>query len=142
MPRLHRTITVPSSLEDAFEYVADFSRVAEWDPGVSRSSQTIEGGVGAGATYAVEAVFGTRTIPMTYTTTTFERPHRIVLRGTGATLTAIDEITFRTTAAGTAIDYVADIQLVWWMRVTEPLLHGRFQSLADEALAGLEAALS
>lgn len=143
MPRLHRTITVNRSLEEAFAYVADFTTVSEWDPGVSESTQTAGTGPGVGATYRVTAVFNGRRLPMTYHMTAYEPPARVTLQGEGSTVTAVDDITFKDKGDGTTqVDYVADLRLKGLLRLAEPFLKGAFDRLADAAMAGLERRLS
>jgi carbon monoxide dehydrogenase subunit G len=139
MPRLHRTITVPKPLDETFEFVADFSTVPEWDPGVSEAHQTNGHDPAVGATYSVTAVFNGRDIPMTYVTTVLERPHRITLEGEGSTIRAVDDIRFKAKdESNTQIDYVADLNLKGALRLVQPFLKGSFDKLADRAMAGLE----
>jgi carbon monoxide dehydrogenase subunit G len=143
MPRLHRTITVNRPLEEAFAYVADFTTVSEWDPGVSGSTQTAGNGPGVGATYRVTAVFNGRELPMTYHMSAYEPPARVTLRGEGSTVTAVDDITFKDRGDGTTqIDYMADLRMKGLLRLAEPFLKGAFDKLADKAMAGLERRLA
>jgi carbon monoxide dehydrogenase subunit G len=143
MPRLHRTITVPRPLGEVFDFVADFTTVPQWDPGVSASRQTNGDKPAVGAIYEVTAVFNGREIPMTYRTTVLERPNRVSLEGEGSTITAVDDITFKDKGDGTTqVDYVADLNLKGPLRLAQPFLKGAFDKLADKALAGLEARLS
>jgi len=134
-------IEVPRSLEESFGYVADFTTVAEWDPGI-HSSRKVSGDGGAGTVYEVQAEFRGKTMPFTYTVTTFEQDSRIVLDGVGEKATSLDTIAFGATrAGGTRITYTADFRLKGVLRVAEPFLGGTFKKLARHALAGLEAKL-
>lgn len=143
MPRLHRTITVPRPVSEVFDYVADFRTVAEWDPGIAAAEQTSGDGPAIGAVYAVTAVFGDRRIPMSYRTIALDAPVRVTLEGEGATIAAIDDITFKDKGDGTTqIDYVADLNMKGLLRLGHPLLRGAFDKLADKAMSGLQQALS
>jgi len=134
-------IEVPRSLEESFAYVADFTTVAEWDPGI-HSSRRVSGDGGVGSVYEVEAEFRGKTMPFTYTVTAFERDGRIVLDGVGEKATSLDTIAFEAGAeGGTRITYSADFALKGVLRVAEPFLGGTFRKLARHALAGLEAKL-
>ena len=134
-------IVVPRSVEESFAYVADFTTVAEWDPGI-HESRRVSGEGGIGTVYEVQAEFRGKTMPFTYTVTAFEENRRIVLDGVGEKATSLDTIEFEPAAdGGTRITYSADFKLKGVLRVAEPFLGGTFKGLAEKALAGLEAKL-
>jgi carbon monoxide dehydrogenase subunit G len=134
-------IEVPRSLEESFAYVADFTTVAEWDPGI-HASRKVSGDGGVGTVYEVQAEFRGKTMPFTYTVTAFEQNARIVLDGVGEKATSLDTIAFEAAADGGArITYSAEFKLKGALRVAEPFLGGTFRRLARKALAGLEAKL-
>ena len=130
-------IEVPRSVAESFAYVADFTTVAEWDPGI-HSSRKVSGDGAVGSVYEVEAEFRGKTMPFTYTVTAFEQDRRIVLDGVGEKATSLDTIAFAPTATGgTQITYSADFKLKGVLRVAKPFLGGTFKTLAKKALAGL-----
>ena len=134
-------IVVPRSVGESFAYVADFTTVAEWDPGIN-ASRRVSGDGGVGTTYEVQAEFRGKTMPFTYTVTAFEQDRRIVLDGVGDKATSLDTIAFAPAAdGGTRITYTAEFKLKGVLRVAEPFLGGTFRKLARHALAGLEAKL-
>jgi carbon monoxide dehydrogenase subunit G len=134
-------IEVPRSVEESFAYVADFTTVAEWDPGI-HASRRVSGEGGVGSVYEVQAEFRGKTMPFTYTVTTFEQDRRIVLDGVGEKATSLDSISFEPAAAGgTRITYSADFRLKGVLRAAEPFLGGTFGNLAKKALDGLAARL-
>jgi len=134
-------IEVPRSPEEAFAYVADFTTVAEWDPGIHSSRKT-SGDGGLGSVYEVQAEFRGKTMPFTYTVTEFESNRRIVLDGVGEKATSRDTISFGQAGAGGArITYSADFRLKGALRLAEPFLGGTFKTLARKALEGLAAKL-
>jgi carbon monoxide dehydrogenase subunit G len=134
-------IEVPRSPAESFAYVADFTTVAEWDPGI-HASRHVSGDGGVGSVYEVQAEFRGKTMPFTYTVTAFEQNARIVLDGVGEKATSLDTIAFEPTAdGGTRITYTADFALKGVLRVAEPFLGGTFRTLAHHALAGLAAKL-
>ena len=47
-----------------------------------------------GTRYDLIVIFGGRRLPMSYEVTVFDPHHRVVLRGTGQTVTAVDHIRF------------------------------------------------
>ena len=134
-------IEVQRSVEESFAYVADFTTVAEWDPGI-HSSRRLSGDGGVGSIYEVRAEFRGKTMPFTYTVTAFEQNRRIVLDGVGEKATSLDTIAFEPGADGrTRITYTADFRLKGAVRLAEPFLGGTFRTLARKALAGLAAKL-
>lgn len=134
-------IEVPRSIEESFAYVADFTTVAEWDPGI-HESRKVSGDGGVGTVYDVQAEFRGKTMPFTYTVTEFEENRRIVLDGVGEKATSVDTIAFEASeGGGTRITYTADFKLKGVLRVAEPFLGGTFKTLARKALEGLEAKL-
>jgi carbon monoxide dehydrogenase subunit G len=134
-------IEVPRPVAESFAYVADFTTVAEWDPGI-HSSRKVSGDGGVGSLYEVEAEFRGKTMPFTYTVTAYEQDARIVLDGVGEKATSVDTIAFEPNATGgTRITYSADFKLKGVLRVAEPFLGGTFRTLAQKALAGLAAKL-
>lgn len=142
MTVLRRTLDVAKPLDEVFAFVGDFSNTAAWDPGVAMARRVTDGPIGVGTRYDLEVRFNDRVRPMTYTVTAWEPGRRVVLEGTGSTVTATDEIGFEATPTGTRIHYSADIRLRGPLRILEPLMGRRFRALADDAMAGMRRALA
>ena len=141
MPLLQETLEVDRSLDEVFAFVGDFANTKEWDPGVADARMVTEGPIGIGTRYAVDVVFDGRTLPMTYEVTEWDPPNRVVLKGEGSTVTAVDDIRFEATPTGTRISYSADLRLKGLLRFAEPLLKGRFDETGRRAMAGMRRAL-
>jgi carbon monoxide dehydrogenase subunit G len=141
MPLYAETLEVERPLDDVFAFIGDFANTRDWDPGVSDASKITEGPIGVGTRYLLDVVFGGRTLPMTYEVTVWDPPNRVVLRGEGSTVTAVDDIRFEATEAGTRIRYSADLRLKGLFRFAEPFLKGRFDETIRKAMAGMKAAL-
>ena len=138
MALIEREIVVTASVEDAFDYVANFESCEEWDPGVVSSKRDGPGPAGSGTTYSVLVDFNGRSLPMTYEVTAWEPPHRVVLVGTGSTVRGVDEITFSPEpGGGTRISYRADIRMRGLLRPITPLLRDRLEALGDAAMTGM-----
>lgn len=138
---LNEHVSVSRDIDEAFAYTADFSHIADWDPGIARSGKRGDGPVEVGTEFDVVAVFGGREVPMVYTITEFDPPNRVVLEGKGDQLDAIDTITFAVTDDGTRIDYSAELTFHNFIRFIEPLLGRTLQKVGRRAVAGLKAAL-
>ncbi len=140
MTRIHERIATTLPIEAAFDFVADFANSQEWDPGTTSSRRLDEGPVGPGARYSLMVRMGGRVAPMEYSIRDFDRPHRVVLVGSGSNVKAVDEIRFERAGDGTIVDYSADIRLGGLLRLVEPFLGGTFEKLGRDAAAGMDAA--
>lgn len=141
MPILRQQIQTSLPADQAFAFVADFANAPIWDPGTATSERLDDGPVGEGARYRLGVRMAGRVAPMEYRITTFEPPRRVVLRGAGSGVSAIDDIHFRQTPSGTVIDYTADIRLVGLLRLLQPFLGRAFANIGRDAAAGMERAL-
>jgi carbon monoxide dehydrogenase subunit G len=142
MTTLRETIEVERSQEEAFDYVADFSTTAEWDPGIAEASMVGEGPIGVGTRFEVVALFNGKRLPLVYEITSFERPGRVALHGSGSGFEGIDEIAFSPGRDGsTRIAYTAEIRLKGLARLAEPFMGGRFEEMARTAVDGLRTKL-
>lgn len=137
MPRYLDAIDLPVPIEQAFDYLADFSRVAEWDPGVSAARRLTRGSIGLGSRFRVDVAFLGRRIPLEYRISEFERPSRLVLTGGDASIRSVDEITFVSRQGGTRVTYDARVELAGLHRVVEPILALFFQRIGRVAMRGL-----
>ncbi len=141
MTRLRERIETTLPIERTFDFIADFAHASSWDPGVATSERIDAGPLGVGACYRLGVRMRGRVAPMEYRITTWEPPTRVVLTGEGSNVSAVDEILFRETANGTAIDYTADIRLGGWLRLFQPFAGGAFRKVAKDALGGMQRAL-
>jgi len=142
MITIQENVTTPRPRPQAFAYVADFTKVAEWDPGI-RSSVRVAGDGGVGTRYEVGATFAGRVVPMTYEVIEHAVPSRIVLRGLAATVEAVDTISFEDLATGgTRVTYQADFTLKGGLRRFAFLMKPLFTRLGRKAIGGLGEALN
>jgi len=142
MARYIDAIDLPIPIEEAFDYLADFSRTAEWDPGVEESNRLTKGKVRVGSRFNVVVSFLGQRIPLEYEITEFDRPSRLVLSGGDSSLSSIDEITFVARPGGTRVTYEARIDLVGIRRIAEPILDVLMQRVGRLAVRGLRERLS
>ena len=138
---LKEQIIVSRDIDEAFAYTADFSHVADWDPGIAESSKRGDGPVELGTEFDLVARFGGREVPMVYTITEFDPPSRVVLEGKGDQLDAVDTIVFSPAGDGTRIDYVAELTFHNFVRFIEPLLARTLEKVGERAVNGLKSAL-
>jgi uncharacterized protein YndB with AHSA1/START domain len=89
------TVTSPGSPAEVFDYLADFSSTAEWDPGVSEAWRLTGEPLRVGARFHVVASFLGRGVTLEYRTVEIDPPRRVVLRAETGTVVSEDTITVR-----------------------------------------------
>ena len=141
MVRLHETLETELATDDAFAFIADFSNSHQWDPGVAWSEAVGDATPRVGTEYRLGVRMGGRVAPMTYRIEMLEPGRRVVLRGAGSNVQAVDDIRFEPTAGGTLVDYTADIELVGALRLAAPFTGRAFASIARNARDGMQRAL-
>jgi len=131
MARFLAKIPSSGSIQATFDYLADFSTCAQWDPSVSRAVRTSAGAIEEGSTFEVTvSFFGTQST-LDYTIVDYERPHRVVLIGETATVLSYDEITFVPSTRGCQVVYDARLSL------KTPAVLRPFGPIADLCLGAL-----
>jgi len=141
MPVLKETLEVARPLDEVFAFVGDFANTKDWDPGIADARRITDGPIGVGTRYAVDVVFSGRRLPMTYEVTAWDPPNRVVLKGEGSRVAAVDEIRFEATPAGTRIHYSADLRLKGFLKLAEPFMGKRLDQTGKDAMAGMRRAL-
>ena len=141
MTTLHERIETALPLQDAFDFIADFSNAAQWDPGVATAVRLDRGPIREGTRVRLGVRMAGRVAPMDYVVTTWQPPIRVVLTGAGSGVAAVDDIRFETTPTGTRIDYTADIRLRGLLRLAAPFAGGTFERIARDARDGMQRAL-
>ena len=128
--------------DEVFAYLADFSRAAEWDPGIVEARRLTEGPTTIGSRFEVIALFRGNRQRFEYVVTHYEEGRRIGLAGEGAKARSDDTITVEAHDGHTLVSYEAELHLKGVYRVVEPFLRRTLEQMGDDALAGLEAKLS
>lgn len=137
-----KSIAVGCAPRDAFAYVSDFSRVAEWDPGVVESRALATGrAVEVGSRFELVALFRGKRQRFEYEVVALEPGRSIRLEGDGEKARSTDEILVGEVDGTTQLTYRAEIRLKGVWRAAEPFLGGTFRSMGDAALDGLRRVL-
>lgn len=138
MARYIGKVITPRPASDAFEYLADFSSVREWDPSVVEAESLSEEPRSLGARFRVVTRFLGRDTELIYETVEIHAPHSIVLRAETPALVSLDAITFSAEGDGTAVVYDANLSLKGARRLFElplRLAFGRLGAAAEKGLA-------
>ena len=136
------TIVSNRSAEETFDYMADFTNAAEWDPGTATSERLDIGPVGLDATFRLSVRIGSRVTPLDYRIVNYRRPHQVVLLGESETIRSEDTMTVTPTADGRCIlTYDAELTLKGAFALTNPVLPLFFDRIGDKGVEGLRLAL-
>lgn len=127
----------------AFDYLANFTSVAEWDPGVTDATRLDDGPLAIGSRFRVVVKMGPRTSPLVYEVKELDPGRRIRLVAESATLRSDDVITVVPVerGGGAVVAYEADLSLKGLAAVLSPLLGLVFNRVGDRATVGLRTAL-
>lgn len=141
MITVQRTVQVERPIEVVFAFLSDFTHTEQWDPGTVRTTRTDSGPLGVGARFRNVSEFRGRRTELDYQIMRFEPNEHLTFTGENRTVTATDDMAFRSSDSGTHITYRAHFSFKRWARLAEPLLRRGFQSIADETVAQLRTAL-
>jgi hypothetical protein len=142
MARYETTIESRLTRADAFDYMADFSHVSEWDPSVNTSRRVDDGPLEVGSAFELVARFAGKDVPLHYRVLEYDRPQRVVLEARRPGFVSRDTITVAEAAAGSAVHYDALLELSGWRRLFGPFFQRTFQGVGDRAAEGMRAALN
>ena len=147
MAQFRTTLTCGAPVTVAFERLADFAAVAQWDPGIAEAQLTRGTAGQVGAHYRVVSQFGPRRIPLTYQIVSRDDPQedragRVVLVADGGSFTSHDTITVGSGPQGTEVSYDAQLRLHGVTRTMDLPLHLAFQVIGRRAESGLREELA
>lgn len=137
MPVYRTSVPTPRNPDDAFNYMASFENVAEWDPGVVEAARLGSGDLGLGSRFRVVVSSAGRKLPLEYRIDQFDPPRQVRLVAETSTLRSVDEITVAATPGGTTVTYEANLELVGPLRIFNLALGLVFHRIGDRAAAGL-----
>lgn len=135
----HAALTVHSSLDaaTAFDLLAHFDSVADWDPGIAGAERLDSGDLRVGSVFLVTAAFGPSRIPLTYVIKELDWPRRIVLEAVSNDFSSYDVITVEPAPDGSLVSYDATLRLRGWRRPADPALQAAFALIARRTESGL-----
>lgn len=135
---LDETIEVDRPLHEVFAYIAEFSRIEEWDPAVARASRLTEGPLGVGSEFLVEMTSG---LELHYAVTEWQQDARLLMAVRAKWFTAVEEIQFRVVGRRTQVRYIANFSfnrpLTWALKK----FPGVMDRVGKDAVAGMKRAL-
>lgn len=143
MARYKAKVRTEWTQQQAFDYLADFATISEWDPGIT-SSKCVEGPpleLGARFELDLELPFGSSTT-LTYETIEVEAARKVVLRSEESAFTSLDTLTFEAAGGATLVVYDAELTLKGPLGLADRGLQIGFNRVAARAERGLMERLS
>ena len=141
MARYVTRVRTPLSAKEAFAYMADLRRFAEWDPGVRRVVQVEGDGGGPEAVFDVTVATLGPDLTLRYETTEYDAPRSFRVVATSAFFTSDDRIRVETKRGKTIVTYDAELRLNGPLGLFDLGLRLVFGRIGDRAAAGLREAL-
>lgn len=135
---LDETIEVKRPLHEVFAYVAEFSRIEEWDPGVARGTKLTAGAPAIGSKYQIDMKAG---FSLQYTVIEFEPDARLLMTVDSRVFTAREEIIFAETSAGTTVRYIARFNFPAPLALANRLYPAAMDRVGKSTMEGLKRAL-
>ncbi|WP_181770653.1 SRPBCC family protein [Amycolatopsis pittospori] len=133
MVEVTRRFTVATSPDAVVDYLRDFSRAVDWDPGTMSCERIDAGPLAVGAKWHnVSKISGIRT-ELTYELTRLE-PGRIVFVGTNDTATSTDDITITAgeRPSTTELTYHATIEFSGAAKLASPIAKVVFEKVGND----------
>ncbi|MDQ3402073.1 MAG: SRPBCC family protein [Actinomycetota bacterium] len=128
-----RTFTVNQSGDAVLEYLRDFSRAEEWDPGTVSCTRLDSGPVAVGSRWRNVSKFLGKETELRYELTRLEAD-RVQFVGKNDTATSTDDISVKPGAAPgtTSITYHAHIEFHGLAKLAGPVAKVAFEKLGNE----------
>ncbi len=141
MVDVERIFTVTKPMAEIQQYLRDFARAEEWDPGTISCSQEGPGPVQVGTTWRNVSEFRGKETELTYRLTE-DSPDHLQFVGENKTVTSTDDISFEPTAGGTRITYHASFEFHGLAKLAVPFVKGELESLGDKTEAQMTSVLN
>ena len=135
---LDERIEVQRPLHEVFNYISEFSRIDEWDPGVARGHKLTDGMPGVGSKYRIDMKAG---FSLQYTIVEFEQDKRMLMEVDSSVFTAVEEILFEQTAAGTTVRYIAKFNFPTPLAVANRIYPAAMERVGKSTMEGMKRAL-
>jgi hypothetical protein len=138
MPQYIATIPSTWSINEAFDYMSDFSNARFWDPSVQSAQRLEMGELALDSRFELTVRFAGRDQILQYRVTDFERPHRVVFTSATDALLSKDTLSFEPRPSGCLMTYHAELRLNGISALATPLLAMMFRPLGDRARDSLQ----
>lgn len=137
MVSVERSFTVDRPLPVLVDYLKDFARAEDWDPGTMSCVRLDDGPVRVGSSWRNVSVFRGRETSLVYRLVRWDADH-LTFVGENSSVTTTDDLFLRSTGTGdTEVVYRARLDFKGLIKLAEPFLRKDVERLAD----GVEAVM-
>ena len=141
MPTVSRTFRVDPAPATVLDYLKDFSRAQEWDPGTEQCTQTSPGPVVVGTRWHnVSKIMGVTT-ELDYELTELSEGG-LTFVGRNDSATSTDSISVTPDGSGSQITYTADLDMHGAATLAAPAMKLVFEKLANDTEEQMTAVLN
>ncbi|MDQ2721709.1 MAG: SRPBCC family protein [Actinomycetota bacterium] len=141
MINVERTFSVVPAPELVVNYLSDFARAEQWDPGTVSCTRSDDGSVRVGSTWRNVSKFRGKETELTYELTRWEQG-RLTFVGKNKTATSTDDIAIAAEGSGSTITYRANIEFHGLAKLAGPFLKSEFDKLGDQTVASMTSTLN
>jgi len=138
---VERTFSVVPTPELVVNYLSDFARAEQWDPGTVSCTRSDDAPVRVGSTWQNVSKFRGKETELTYELTRWEQG-RLTFVGKNKTATSTDDITIAAEGSGSTVTYRADIEFHGLAKLAGPFLKSEFDRLGDETVESMTSTLN
>lgn len=133
MVEVTRSFTVNTAPAVVVDFLKDFSRAEEWDPGTKSCTRKDSGPVVVGSSWHNVSEFRGRETELEYELRELAAD-RLVFVATNKTVTSTDDIGVKSQDSGSEITYHATLDFRGLAKLAGPLLQHSFEKVADDTV--------
>lgn len=133
MVEVNRSFEVTKPVSGVLDYLQDFARTQEWDPGTKRCTRTDSGPIKVGSRWHNVSEFRGRQTELEYQLKERTADH-LVFQGDNKTVTSTDDISLANSPTGTRISYRATLEFHGLAKLAGPFLKSGFEKVADDTV--------
>lgn len=130
---IRNTVTIENSIEEVFDYAAQFDRHPEWQEELK--SATADGPPGVGATGSGMRQMGPRVHETQWRMTTYERPTILGWEILSGPMRPVGTMRFSAEGTSTRVDFEIEMNPRGLMKLMGPLIERQAQKIVAEQFA-------
>ena len=131
------------SLDEAFDYIVDFTNLPNWDLNALRSQQVDGTGITKGSRYQIDYLFLGKKLSLISTIEELKPPTHAFLRTSSKSFDVKDIIELTSASkTDTTIRYTVELSFCGKLRLLEPIVKPFLARSTEKALTGLQAAIT
>ena len=121
MVHVEKTITVSSSIQDSFDFVADFRNLPKWNPNDESVELLTEGPLRIGSVFRIKTSINNRSLVLDYKIIEWGSPLRASFSTESKLFNAVDSVFLSAGREGTEITYAGDFEFKGFVRLIGPI---------------------